>query len=673
MSNITITDEFWKAQQELVRTEVIPYQWDALNDKVDGAAPSYCMRNFKLAGRINSKRMGKSYTEVKHPVPRDKWEFLPHNSPEDSFYGFVFQDSDVYKWLEAVGFSLINHPDPDLEATADAAIDCIESAQLKNGYLDTLYIINDKELVFSDLRDKHELYCFGHLCEGAIAYYHATGKRKILDVTIRFADYIYDWFVKGDTKGYPGHEIAEMALAKLYVETKDEKYLELCQYFVDHRGQQPYYFDIERTVKLGERNTAPIAPVQFHDQEVKDLKYHYNQAHLPVRQQDEAVGHAVRGVYLYSGMADLARLSGDEDLKKACVTLFDNIATKKLYITGGIGSTHAGEAFSAEYDLPNDTVYSETCASIGLMFFAKRMLQLEVNAKYSDVMERALYNCVISGMARDGKSFFYVNPLEVNPKRVHGDEKMGFVKTVRQKWFGCACCPPNIARLISSLGDYIITEDEATVYTHLLIASNISLANNKGSMSIDADLTKDGNVAIEVKPSKPFTLAIRIPFWGRNFSVSRAGKPVDKSLLDIKNGYIYIDVVEPETIQLQYEMKPVLVGCNAAVQENIGKAAVMKGPFVYCLEEVDNGSQLYHLSIAAAPKLQVKADGNISASGYRLAAAASPASNDLDIYNDNLYNEYTPSTYEPVELTYIPYYQWANRGENEMTVYLPVR
>ena len=213
MSKVKITDTFWKNEQELVRTEVIPYQWDALNDNVKDAAPSYCMRNFRIAGQLNKKRHEAGYKEIKHPIPRDKWEFLPRDSEKDTFHGFVFQDTDVYKWLEAVGYSLMNHPDADLEATADKAIDAIEAAQLDNGYLDTLYIINDKDLIFTDLRDKHELYCFGHLCEGAIAYYHATGKRKILDVTIRFADFIYDWFVGGDTKGYPGHEIAEMALA----------------------------------------------------------------------------------------------------------------------------------------------------------------------------------------------------------------------------------------------------------------------------------------------------------------------------------------------------------------------------------------------------------------------------------------------------------------------------
>ena len=677
MTKVKITDAFWRGEQELVRTEVIPYQWNALNDNVKGAAPSYCMRNFRIAGEVNKKRKEADYMEIKYPIPRDKWEFLPKDSEKDTFHGFVFQDTDVYKWLEAVGYSLMNHPDPDLEATADKAIDAIEAAQLDNGYLDTLYIINDKDLMFTDLRDKHELYCFGHLCEGAIAYYHATGKRKILDVTIRFADFIYDWFVGGNTKGYPGHEIAEMALAKLYKETGNEKYLELARYFVDHRGEQPYYFDVERAVPLGEKNKEQLGEAVFYDKEEKPLKYHYNQAHLPVRQQHEAVGHAVRGVYLYSGMADIAAMSGDETLKKSCEELFDNIADKKLYITGGIGSTHAGEAFSSEYDLPNDMAYSESCAAIGLMFFAYRMLKMNVKVKYADVMERALYNCVLSGMAKDGKSFFYVNPLEVNPKRIHGDERMGFVKPVRQKWFGCACCPPNIARLISSLGDYIISEDKDTVYTHLLIASDIDLSGEKGTLHINADLTKDGRVEFDVKHNKDFTLAVRIPYWGRKYTVTRNGNAVAKDELAIKDGYIYFNIAADEKIAIDYEMKPVLVGCNPLVQENTGKAAVMRGPFVYCLEEVDNGENLHLLKLSDNPELTYN-DGIITANGMRMEikmeayAGGEETGEAKGLYKDNLYNEYKPQTYKPVKLTFVPYYSWANRGENEMTVYVRV-
>ena len=298
---------------------------------------------------------------------------------------------------------------------------------------------------------------------------------------------------------------------------------------------------------------------------------------------------------------------------------------------------------------------------------------MNVNVKYADVMERALYNCVLAGMAKDGKSFFYVNPLEVNPKRIHGDERMGFVKPVRQKWFGCACCPPNIARLISSLGDYIISEDKDTVYTHLLIASEIALSDEKGTLNINADLTKDGIVEFDVEHKKDFKLAVRIPYWGRSFKVTRNGNDVAENDLTVKSGYIYFDISSDEKIIIDYEIKPVLVGCNPLVQENTGKAAVMRGPFVYCLEEVDNGENLHLLKLSDSPELTYE-NGVITANGMRMDVEDDGAAEEnVDgLYKDNLYNEYKPETYKPVKLTFVPYYSWANRGENEMTVYVRV-
>lgn len=650
----TITDSFWRAEQELVRKEVIPYQWNALNDQVEGATPSYCMRNFRLAGQINQKRTAADYVEKKYPIPRDKWEYLPDNSAENSFHGFVFQDTDLYKWLEAVGYSLMNHPDPELEKLADQAIDAIAAAQLENGYLDTLYIINNPSQIFTDLRDKHELYCFGHLCEGAIAYYHATGKRKIIDVSIRFADYIYQWFVEGNVPGYPGHEIAEMALAKLYKETGDKKYLELAEFFVDHRGEQPYYFDIERQKKLDEDEM--MAPPMFYDKEKTELKYQYNQAHLPVRQQKEAIGHAVRAVYLYSGLADLAALSGDESLKTACRDLFTNIVEKKMYITGGIGSTHVGEAFTVAYDLPNALAYSETCAAIGLVFFAYRMLLMEPKSIYADTMERALYNNVISGMAADGKSFFYVNPLEVNPGRVHGDERLSFVKTTRQKWFGCACCPPNIARLLSSLGSYITSEDKEHAYVHLFIGSGIEFSDDKGSLKMDADLKKSGTVKMQITHQKDYRLGIRIPWWGKTYQISDGGEQLKD--IEVADGYLYINVTKDMALTIDFDLKIQLIGCSAKVPENMGKAAVMYGPFVYCLEEKDNGSGLHLMEMRKNAELHFE-DEVICAKGRRMVDESQEL---YEIYHENLY--------EDVDLKFVPYYSWANRGENEMTVYV---
>ncbi|MBP3543841.1 MAG: glycoside hydrolase family 127 protein, partial [Lachnospiraceae bacterium] len=319
LRNVTVTDSFWKHQMELVRTEVIPYQWRALNDEIPEAAPSFCMRNFKIAGKITRARreQGADYAEKMWPL--DTFETLPEDMEhmEERFYGFLFQDSDFAKWIEAVAYSLTQHPDEELEQIADEAIDIVCAAQQENGYLDTYYIINDMSKIFTNLRDNHELYCFGHLAEGAVAYYQATGKDKLLNAARRYADFIASRFGReeGKLKGYPGHEIAEMALVRLYEATNEEKYLKLCNFFLDERGVRPYYFDAEHpeTVKKGHEN---------------EERYHYHQAHLPVREQQEAVGHAVRAVYLYSGMADAARLNGDERMKEACEKLWDSITEK---------------------------------------------------------------------------------------------------------------------------------------------------------------------------------------------------------------------------------------------------------------------------------------------------------------------------------------------------------
>ena len=413
VSRVTVTDAFWHTEQELVRTAVIPFQWDALNDNVPGAAPSYCMHNFKAAARQNASKAAQGKAFVPPAYTFRGFEALPedpaHPDP-DAFYGFVFQDSDFSKWIEAVGYSLAQHPDSELEATADAAIDIVCNAQLDNGYLDTYYILNGMDRAFTNLKDHHELYCLGHLVEGAVAYYQGTGKDKLLKAACRFADYVDSVFGRdeGKLRGYPGHEIAEMALVRLYETTGERRYLDQARYFVTERGCSPLYFEAE------DRRRAELDGTAIEPNMNLPKPYAYYQAHEPVVEQTEAVGHAVRAAYFYSGVADVARLTGDSDLLAACDRLWRNIVDRKLYITGGIGGTHIGEAFSYDYDLPNDTAYSETCAAIALAFFARRMLQIRPVSEYADVMELALYNTVLAGMAMDGKSFFYVNPLEVD-------------------------------------------------------------------------------------------------------------------------------------------------------------------------------------------------------------------------------------------------------------------
>ncbi len=678
LRNVQITDTFWKKEMELVRTEVIPYQWAALNDQVEGAAPSFCMHNFKAAGKLNKekKELGTAFEE---PVYTFRgFEALPEDPKhlDDKFYGFVFQDSDFYKWIEAVGYSLTQHPDPQLEAIADGAIDIVCAAQQEDGYLDTYYILNGKDRIFTNLRDHHELYCLGHLLEGAVAYYQATGKDKLLKAASRYADYVADYFgpEEGKCKGYPGHEIAEMALVRLYETTQDSKYLDLAKYFIDERGKQPYYFDKE------------------HPEEVKKnpngLRYAYNQAHLPVREQDEAVGHAVRAVYLYSGMADIARLTEDDTLFDACKRLWDNMVQKKLYITGGIGGTHMGEAFSFNYDLPNDTAYAETCASIGLVFFARRMLEIYPDVQYADVMEQALYNTVLAGMALDGKSFFYVNPLEVLPEACHKDERKFHVKPVRQKWFGCACCPPNLARTLSSVSSYAFTETEDTLFVHLYIGSELKKNVNGTDVSVHmtSEFPWNGKVTLQADSADtPFTLALRLPGWCISYQVSLLGaahNPIsgseaitglDASEYTIKDGYLYITRKwkESETLTLDFPMEIQVWNANPNVREDIGRAAVTRGPITYCLEEADNGSDLHLLTLDWNAPAQVR-DFTVCGEPVKEILMQGFKEDKEKEAPQRLYRPVQTAEKTPVTLRFIPYYTWANRGENEMSVWVRV-
>jgi len=374
LNESTIDGNFWKKMQELVRTHIIPYQWEALNDRIPDAEPSYCMRNFRIAA-------GKE---------------------EGEFGGCVFQDSDFAKWIEAVAYSLSWHSDPELEKIADEAIDEVVAAQQPDGYLDTYYIINGLDKRFTNLMTDHELYCLGHLLEGAIAYYETTGKDKLLNALIKYVDLIDSVMgpEEGKIRGYPGHQEIELALVKLYHITKDEKHLKLAKYFIDERGQSPLFFDEER---------------KKHDNFFywKDslFQYNYYQAGEPVRDQQYAVGHSVRALYMYAGMADVARETNDDSLMDACVRLWNDTTHKQMYVTGGVGSSYYGEAFTFDYDMPNDTVYAETCASIALAFFAQRMFNIDPKSEYTDILELCLYNGIISGMSNDGEVFVYVNPL----------------------------------------------------------------------------------------------------------------------------------------------------------------------------------------------------------------------------------------------------------------------
>lgn len=633
LKDVKFTGGFWAGYRHLIRDVVIPYQWDALNDNIQDAEPSNAIRNFKVAAGMQ----------------------------EGGFSGFVFQDSDLYKWLEAVGYSLATDPDPSLEEKADQTIAYIEKAQQPDGYLNTYFIINGLERRFTNLIDCHELYCLGHLIEAAVAYWEGTGKRRLLDVACRFADLVDSLFGPEALKGYPGHQELELALVKLYGATGEERYLKLAAFFIDQRGASPHFF-IEEWIKRG--RTRHWTTDTRHEPDLR-----YNQAHLPVRLQDKAVGHAVRAAYMYTGMADLAGLTNDPSLLAACKTLWDNVTTKQMYITGGIGQTENGEAFSFDYDLPNDTVYSETCAAIGLVFFARRMLALEKDSRYADVMERALYNGIISGIETDGQKFLYVNPLEVWPEASAKNPGKRHITPTRQKWFGCACCPPNLARLITSLGAYMYDFDrdggKTTVYTHLYGCCEVCFTVDGTNITLtqDTNYPWNGSVVMKVSGSgAPFTIALRIPGWCREPQIKVDGKPIDCT--QQIRGYVLLDGPwQDNQIEIDFPMPVEVMRANINVRANAGKAALQKGPMVYCLEETDNGANLSALRLLAGEGFQERTD---EATGVVFIEAKG----ERDISDHTSLYFPVAKGKEKADLTFIPYYFWGNRGEGEMMVWV---
>ncbi len=670
LHQVDIRDAFWLRVMELVRREVIPYQWDALNDRVSGAAPSYCMHNFRAAARLTARRRAEG-SQLKGKYGLGAFEQLPDdpkNPDPDRFYGFVFQDTDFSKWIEAVGYSLAVHPDPELEKIADDAIDVVCAAQAEDGYLDTCYILGGMEKRFTNLRDHHELYCLGHLIEGAIAYFQATGKDKLLRAACRFADHVDSRFgpEEGKCHGYPGHEIAEMALLRLYEVTGEERYRRLGCYFIDQRGQQPLYFVEEYERRLAAEGKAAASWTT-------DPAYH--QAQSPVREQREATGHAVRAMYLYSGMADAARICGDASLRAACERLWESTVRTKMYVTGGVGGTVHGEAFSFPFDLPSDSAYSETCAAIGLVFFARRMLQLEARSDYADVMELALYNTVLAGMALDGKSFFYVNPLEVVPEAVRADKRLQHVKPVRQKWFGCACCPPNIARLIGSLGAYVCTSNAQSLALHLYVSGDIrtQLSGHEVCLHVESGLPWDGQVRITVDAPVPAegTLRLRIPGWARDV---RLACPPGKTCA-IENGYHVLSGVwhSGDSVTLSMDMPVRVLQSDDRVRETAAQVAFMRGPIVYCGEEADNGQALHLLRVSPQEALSQAVAVACTAFSHPVMMLEVPAARVHQPPQNGLYSDWQPDTVSPVTLRLVPYYCWANRGEGEMRVWWHTR
>ncbi|WP_236838861.1 glycoside hydrolase family 127 protein [Caldalkalibacillus salinus] len=630
---VKVTDAFWSPWQALVKDTIISYQWDALNDRIPGAAPSHTIDNFEIAA-------GKK---------------------EGQHYGMVFQDSDLYKWMETVSYVLAANRDEKWEKVMDEVIELLEQAQEEDGYLNTYFTVSHPEEKWTNLKDDHELYCAGHLIEAAVAYYEATGKEKIIRIVGQLVDHIMTVLgpEPGKKRGYPGHPEIELALIKLYRVTKEEKYLQLCQFFIDERGKQsPHYYDVEIEQRGDDQVQRGVH------------NYDYFQAHLPMREQTTAEGHSVRAVYLYSGIVDLAVELSDDELLQVSRTLWENTVNKRMYITGGIGSSAYQERFTVDYDLPNDRAYTETCAAIALIFWAQRMIQVDGHARYADIMERALYNGALSGISLDGKRYFYVNPLEVWPHTANHRHDMHTVKTTRQPWFGCACCPPNIARLLASLGEYIYSANDTEAYVHLFIGSETQFDFNNQTVCLKqrTDYPWEGKANFTVSAAQPvdFTLNIRQPEWCQQATVQLNGQTLSYTT---NKGYIKLQRTwhPGDQLTLEMEMPINIVHAHPEVRENAGKVALQRGPIVYCLEEADNGRNLHDIHLAQDASVQSTFEPSLlngvtvlTGKAYRTDSTHVPD----QLYTTQVYPKI------PFEFKAIPYYTWANRGEGEMLVWL---
>lgn len=616
-------DGFIGKYQALIKETVIPYQYEVMCDCLPDKEKSHVVKNFINAGRV-----------------------LKGEDKDDGFYGMVFQDSDAAKWLEAVAYSLAIFPDKSLEDTADRLIDIICDAQDEDGYLNTYYTIKDKDKRWTNLLEGHELYCSGHMIEAAVAYYETTGKSKLLRAMEKNAQHIYDVFITKGHEGYPGHPEIELALIRLYEATENEKYLQLAKHFIDIRGVDPHYYEKERQ---GRSWTVWNGDGKNHE---------YQQSHAPVREQRDAVGHSVRAVYLYSAMAALSAKTNDIELKKACDSLYHCIVDRRMYVTGGIGSTVHGEAFTVDYDLPGDTAYAETCASIGLMFFMSRLLQNDLKGEYADIMERAFYNTVLAGMALDGKSFFYVNPLEVVPGISGKAVTHRHALPKRPGWYACACCPPNAARLISSFGKYAYGEDESTAYCHMFSAGEVTFQNG---MKIKCETAYPYSFTVKYNIIKGGSIAIRIPQWSDSSSFTLCGSVHEKGR---GNGYAYFAAEDGAEIILHLCDKAKFIYPSAKAPALSGLVAVERGPLVYCFEGKDNEGEV--LSLSLDDKGSVTANWSDSLGGTAVLTLMGKRQEK----SSTLYTHTRPKEVD-VSVKAIPYYLWGNRGENEMRVWLP--
>ncbi|MFI5132965.1 MAG: glycoside hydrolase family 127 protein, partial [Chitinophagales bacterium] len=613
-SQVNITDNFWKPKI----------------DKVATVTMQACIYQ----------------TEVKTPRIRN-FEKVARNKGE-KFEGLYYDDSDVYKALEAMAYALKTHPDSVLERKADEWIEKVAAAQLPDGYLDTYFTLRDLSKRWTDI-SAHEDYNAGHLIEAAVAYYKVTGKRKLLDVAIRLANHIDSTFRLGNKKWFSGHEEIELALVKLFKTTNDDRYLKLADWYLQQRGKGIYTY-----------GTGWVVPGYW-----QDIK--------PVKDQTEITGHAVRAMYLYSGTADVAALTGDNGYMNAMQKVWEDVVYRNMYITGGIGSAGDNEGFSKDYDLPNEDAYCETCASVGMVLWNQRMCQLTGDSKYVDVLERSLYNGALDGLSLSGDHFFYDNVLASNGQNQ------------RREWFGTACCPANIARLVTSVGNYIYGKSDDGIWINLFVGSNtnIKVANTDVAVKMETNYPWEGKVKLNIDPMKKtkLKLYVRVPEWyqphsalGNLYSFMDKSDNKDpgfklngKSIsYTLQNGYAVLenDWQKGDVIEFAFAMEPRKVEATSDVKYDAGRIALQRGPLVYCIEGADNKEGVWNLILPENTSFTTTEYKVLNEPVVAIQAEILSAMPDADG---------TAVKIGKRKVTAIPYYCWANRGANAMQIWLPTK
>jgi len=624
LSTIRFTGGVLGERIERVGTTTLLRQWDALNDRIPGATPSRAVRNLQIAA-------GDAVGE---------------------YHGLCFQDSDVHKWLEAACYRIQFAPDPRLTTAINQLVDLYERAPDDDGYLHTYTQLKPEARRWANMRDLHELYCAGHFFEAAVAHFDATGSTRLLAVAQKFADLIAATFGSGpgQIRAYPGHPELELALVKLARAAAEPRYQALADFFVRERGRQPHFF-VEEARRREEREEPYWA---YFDGQA------YWQAHVPVTEQTEPRGHAVRAMYLYAAMADLVRETGAGDLRESGERLWRETLARHLYIIGGVGADGpGGENFSEPYDLPDDRSYAETCAAIGLMMWSRRLLDLSLDSQYTDVMELALYNNVLAGLAQDGHHYFYVNPLAVNPGETRRRYDCKMVKTQRVPWFGCACCPPNVARLLSSLGHYAASETATGLALHLFAPMTIDHAGWKLRVETNYPWQESVTIHVEAAPAGEAELAIRQARADWSINGSATGGAV-RGYVRISREWQAGDVIAAE-IPLPIER----VRAHPRVTSAAGRIALTRGPVVYAVEQADHGAGLSSLGITRATKLSANWEPDAWGGIVTLRGEAV-----REIPPDRLYDTNLSLTRETVALRAIPYAWWGNRGEGEMRIWI---